>query len=83
MERDERLENKIDVISDRISNIDVTLGKQAVILEEHVRRTDLLEKAMKPVENHVHAVHTILKLLGFVAVIATILEVIIDMVFKL
>lgn len=71
---DEKLEEKIDKIADKISNIDITLGKQSVILEEHVRRTNLLEEQIKPIERHVNMVQGGIKLLGLIALVASVLE---------
>jgi NurA-like 5'-3' nuclease len=44
-----RIEDKIDRISDKISSIDVTLVSQHESLKEHMRRTELLEKAVEPI----------------------------------
>lgn len=68
------MEDKLDKIMERINNIDVTLGKQSVILEEHVRRTNILEKKLEPVEKHVAMVHGALKFLGIIAIFIGIIE---------
>lgn len=72
-------DDKIDKIVEKISNIDVTLAKQSVILEEHVRRTNLLEQKIEPIENHVAMVNGALKLLGVLAMIFGLVEVIIGL----
>ena len=69
-----RLEDKIDKIGERMGNIDVTLAKQSIILEEHVKRTNLLEGKLAPVEKHVIMVNGVLKFLGLVAILIGILE---------
>jgi hypothetical protein len=76
----ERLLNKLDSIDGRLSAIDVTLAKQEVNLQEHMRRTELLETevsdvrvAMEPVQDHVKIVNGILKFIGFLAVLAGLL----------
>ena len=56
-----RLESKIDKVVTEISEINVTLAKQAVSLEEHIRRTNLLERKLEPVEKHVAMVNGIVK----------------------
>ena len=61
---DHRLEDKLDLISDRIQSIDVTLAKQHVILDEHIRRTGLLEKRVEPVEKNMVMFQGFLKFLG-------------------
>lgn len=56
----ERIENKIDKLSDGVADIHVTLAKQHAVLEEHQKRSmynekavDLLSKEFKPVRDHV------------------------------
>ena len=73
-ERLERMESKIDSISARMNGIDRTLVRQAMSLEEHMRRTDILEKKLVPVEKHVTMVDRVIKFLGILALLATIVE---------
>ena len=80
MEDQKRLEDKIDKITDKIANIDVTLGKQSVILEEHVKRTNLLEEKLEPIEKHVHMIQGALKLFGLIAMFVAILEGLMKMI---
>lgn len=61
---DQRLEAKLDHIVEKIGSIDVTLARQAGQLEYHIKRTDLLEKRLDPVEKHVIMSKGALKLLG-------------------
>lgn len=70
-----RLEDKVDKIADNISEINVTLAKQSVILDEHVKRSNLLEAKMVPLEKHVTMVNGVLKFFGLIAVFASIIEV--------
>jgi len=60
----DRLEEKLDKMIEKTASIDVTLAKQSVILDEHVKRSNLLEAKLAPVERHVAVVHGILKLIG-------------------
>lgn len=69
-----RFEDKIDKISDKMASMDTTLAKQSVILEEHVRRTNLLEEKIEPIEKHVHMVHGVLKFIGIIGVFIAIFE---------
>lgn len=71
---DNRLEDKIDRMSDKITSIDVTLAKQSVILEEHVKRSNLLEEKMEPLEKHVHMVNGVSKFLVLVGVLVAVIE---------
>lgn len=70
----ERIEKKVDDISEHLSSIDVTLGAQHISLKEHVRRTNLLEQKLHPVEVHVNRVEGALKLITLAAAIAAIVE---------
>ncbi len=38
---------KLDKMDSRIDNIDITLARQSVSLEEHIRRTEINEKAIE------------------------------------
>lgn len=42
-----RMESKLDKLDDRLDGVDKTLIEQKGILDEHVRRTDLLEKKIE------------------------------------
>ncbi len=59
-----RLEDKVDRIAESVSNIDKTLMGQAVQLEEHIRRTTLLENDVKPIKEHVQRLKGIAWFLG-------------------
>lgn len=57
----ERLEHKLDTVSDQLSNIDKILVTNTMILEEHQRRSlanekavELLEAQILPISQHVH-----------------------------
>lgn len=63
-------------ILNQISAINVTLAGQKVILEEHVRRTNLLEAQMKPLEAHMNMMNGALKLIGAASTIAGIIELV-------
>lgn len=69
-----RMEDKLDHIVDRIGSIDVTLAAQHVSLKEHMRRTELLEGQMAPLQKTASMVHGVLKLIGLLALVATICE---------
>lgn len=77
----DRLEGKIDTIQNHLGSIDVTLAKQSVILEEHVKRTNLLEKKIEPIESHVKLLKSIAKIISFVGM-GVILKIIHTLVTK-
>jgi transposase-like protein len=76
-----RVEDKLDIISAKISSIDLTLAAQHISLEQHIKRTNLLEEEIKPVKKHVDMMNGAAKLLSFIAMTAAIIEAI-HMVFK-
>lgn len=68
---------KLDKCDERLDKVDVTLGKQQVILDEHVRRTNLIEEKidadkkdvdakLEPIKNHVSQVKLFMKIAGYV-----------------
>lgn len=74
-----RIENKLDSISDRIGNIDVTLAAQHESLKEHIRRTSLLEEAVKPLTAQYISIKTMAKAVGTLVGVAIVLEAIISL----
>jgi len=70
----DRIEKKLDDTNEHLSSIDVTLAAQHVSLKEHIKRSDMLEAKLAPVEKHVAMVSGALKLIGFMAAIIAIIE---------
>lgn len=75
----EKLDEKLERVEEKLASIDVTLVKQEVNLQEHMRRSLLNEEAieiikeeLKPVQKHVTQVHTIFQAVGFIAVVVSI-----------
>lgn len=70
-------QNRLD---ESVDEINVTLAKQEVHLAEHIKRTSLLEEALKPIQQHVNRVNTAILLIGGVfailAAIKTVIEII-------
>lgn len=69
-----KLEDKLDKVIEQQGEMNVTLAKQSVILEEHVKRTNLLELKIAPIEKHVVMVHGVLKFIGILGILAAIVE---------
>ena len=69
-----KLDSKVDKISDRLSSVDVTLARQHESLDTHIKRTEILEEKLEPVEKHVAMMNGALKLLGIIGVLVGILE---------
>jgi len=57
----ERLEEKLDKIVEQIAEINVTMARNTASLDEHIRRTNMLEEKLEPVEKHVLMVNSITK----------------------
>lgn len=70
-----RVHEKLEKVDSTLSSIDKTLALQELHLKEHIRRTALLETEMKPVVKHVNQMQGAAKLLGILALIATIVSV--------
>jgi uncharacterized membrane protein YukC len=75
MDITERILDKLDRIQDKIADIDKTLVKNTESLEEHIRRTNLLEtqltkqdEKLAPVYTHVDRVNFIVSVFKWVGV---------------
>ena len=73
------MDYKLDKILSEISSIKVTLAGQAVELKEHIRRTALLEDQMKPLNAQMLRAEGALKIIGVLALLATIATGVVDM----
>lgn len=71
------VEQKLAQIERSIAAIDKTLAINTEHLKEHMRRTAIIEKEMQPVVKHVEQMRGAAKLLGIMALIATIATTII------
>jgi uncharacterized coiled-coil protein SlyX len=76
-ERLERIENKLDRVVDTMGEINATTAKQQVSLDYHIKRTNLLENKLKPVEDHVAMVGSFFKLIAGLSGVAIIIGTII------
>jgi hypothetical protein len=67
----EKIEGKIDIIVEKIHSIDKTLDRNTDSLDMHIKRTNLLEKKLAPIDKHVTMVNGVIKfLLGLAALTA-------------
>ncbi len=60
----EMLESKIDRLDSRLDDIHITLVRNTDSLQEHMKRTDRLEKEFHPVRDHVKLVQFLVKCVG-------------------
>lgn len=77
---EDKLDRKFDAVESRIDSIDKTLVKQEENLKEHMRRTDLAEKAiervdsdLKPIKKHVDMLQGVVKFVTLIGVIVGII----------
>jgi hypothetical protein len=70
----ERIELKLDKAADHLAAIDITLTAQHVSLDEHIKRSNMLEAKLIPVERHVWMVNGALKLLGAASLMVGLIE---------
>lgn len=68
----DEIKKEIKEIQRSLNNIDVTLAKQHVSLEEHIRRTNLLEQKLEPIDTHVKMVNGAFKFIGILSLIVGI-----------
>lgn len=67
-----RLEAKLDKVIESQNGMNTILTKQSVVLEEHVKRTNLLEAEIKPIKQQSDMIKGALKLISAVGLGALI-----------
>ncbi len=67
----DKIEKKLEDISKKQGEMNVTLAKQSVILKEHVRRTNKLEDRVDDVESWRDKAIGIIKFIVIVAIVIT------------
>ncbi len=68
------VDQKLDKIVDTLGQQAVTLERLTVTVEDHVRRTNILEADIAPIKRHVWMVNGALKLIGLLGILAAIAE---------
>lgn len=66
--------NKLEAIDDKLGQQAETLARLTTSVEHHVKRTDLLEQRVEPINKHVIVVQGIIKSLSVVAILVGILK---------
>lgn len=64
-------QEKLDAILEKIHAIDKTLERNTASLELHMKRSDLLEQKLEPVERHVAVVTGLVKAISVFGVIVS------------
>lgn len=81
------IQYKVDKIADDIVDIKVTQGMQQVSLDEHIKRSDMLEelyrdikeKELEPVKKEIYQIKGIYKFIGILGVLASITTIILKL----
>lgn len=63
------LSDKLDRLDDRLDIMSNTSVRQAASLDEHMRRTELIEHELKPIKSHVAMVGAIAKIVSILGVL--------------
>lgn len=69
-----RVLDKLDIIDSRLNDIDKTLAAQHVTLEEHTRRSTMLEEEFKPLKKHTTMVDGAVKFVALAGIVAAFVE---------
>ena len=72
----DRIEAKIDKLDARQNRMEITQVAQHLTLEEHTKRSTMLEAIVLPMQKKMNMAEGALKLVGIVAMLAGIVDVI-------
>jgi hypothetical protein len=75
----DRIETKIDSITDKIEVINQTLIEQHESLKYHIRRTDILEGQVVPLVRHDTMLRAVVVLITYLGITLGILEALVRM----
>lgn len=67
-----KLMKDVDHIKRSLASVDKTLALQHLSLETHIKRTNLLEEKLLPVEQHVEQVRGVGKFIMYLSLLATV-----------
>lgn len=68
------INEKLDKLDNKLNSINITLVKQQGILDVHVKRTDLLESQIVPIQEFKTELNGIIRFFKFLGIIAAIIE---------
>lgn len=68
----EKLSDKMEKQGESLHSIDKTLSVQAEQLKDHIRRTEILEDKVEPLETHKDRIQGALKLLSILGTVVAI-----------
>lgn len=81
-ERNNRIEAKLDKVVDNIGSINTTLAAQHESLKDHIRRTEILEEKIIPLEKHSAMAIGVIKFMGLSGALAAMIKVFLMLVGK-
>ncbi len=79
-ERGIRIEDKLDKISERLNSIDITLTSQHESLKDHMRRTELLEIRIDPIEKVIYKRAGSIATGGYIASVIGLIAAIVEII---
>jgi hypothetical protein len=65
---------KVDEVLHRLGKIEVTLAEQHITLKDHIRRTELLEAKVIPIEKNTFKLDAVYKFLFHSGIVAGVVE---------
>jgi len=72
-----RIEAKLDLLVEKISNIEIDNAARAAKENEYYERTKEIEATLEPIKKHVNMVSGAVKLLALLAMLAGLIETIV------
>lgn len=69
---EKRIHDKLDRMESTLVKQEINLARLTTSVEEHVKRSNLLEAALQPIEKHVAMVQGAVKLISILGVLAAI-----------
>ena len=73
------VKKELKEIQKSINNIDITLARQNVSLEEHMRRTELLENKIDPLQAQINQALGAVKFLTIISVVVGVISALIKL----
>lgn len=73
--RFDKIDEKIDKIIDKQTEMAIILAAQHESLKVHIKRTNILEAALEPIKRHVYMVNGGLKLIGAIAIVVELIKI--------
>lgn len=77
--RQSNSDKRLEEIERLLASIDKTMALNTAHLDEHIRRTEILEEQIQPIKVHVEQMRGAAKLLAILALIAAIAKVVLSL----